>query len=75
MFRWIDPDQITCLRDAGQLEETLTPNARAGGKKMVVVPSGASTAYVLEMRRRLGYDRTHLPRRRRLPSARAVYLV
>ncbi len=58
MFRWIDPDQITCLRDAGQLEETLTPNARAGGKKMVVVPTGASTAYVLEVRRRLGYDRS-----------------
>lgn len=58
MFRWIDPDQITCLRDAGQLEETLTPNAQAGGKKMVVVPTGASTAYVLEVRRRLGYDRS-----------------
>ena len=58
MFRWIDPDQITCLRIAGQLEETLTPNARAGGKKMVVVPTGASTAYVLEVRRRLGYDRS-----------------
>ena len=57
-FRWIDPDQITCLRSAGQLEETLTPNARAGGKKMVVVPTGPSTAYVLEVRRRLGYDRS-----------------
>ena len=56
MFRWIDPDQLTCLRNAGQLEETLTPNARAGGKKMVVVPTGASTAYVLEVWRRLGYD-------------------
>lgn len=58
MFRWLEPEQITCLRDAGQLEETLTPSARAGGKKMVVVPTGASTAYVLEVRRRLGYDRS-----------------
>ena len=58
MFRWIDPEQITCLRAAGQLEETLTPTAPAGGKKMIVVPTGASTAYVLEVRRRLGYDRS-----------------
>lgn len=58
MFRWIDPEQITCLRAAEQLEETLTPTAQAGGKKMVVVPTGASTAYVLEVRRRLGYDRS-----------------
>lgn len=58
MFRWIDPEQITCLRAAGQLEETLTPTAQAGGQKMVVVPTGASTAYVLEVRRRLGYDRS-----------------
>ena len=58
MFGWIDPEQITCLHEAGQLEETLTPTAQAGGKKMVVVPTGASTAYVLEVRRRVGHDRS-----------------
>lgn len=57
MFRWIDPSQITCLREPGQLEETVTANARTGGKKMVVVPTSPSTAYVLEVRDKLGYDR------------------
>lgn len=58
LLGWIDPGQITCLEQPGQLEETLTPLARTGGKKMVVVPTGSSTAYAIEVRRRLGYDRT-----------------
>ncbi|MEX2211999.1 MAG: hypothetical protein WD689_09600 [Gaiellaceae bacterium] len=57
LLRWLDPAQITCLREPGVLEETLTPIARAGGKKLVVVPTGPSTAYALEVRRQLGYDR------------------
>jgi hypothetical protein len=39
------------------VEETVTPIARAGGKKLVVVPTSPSTAYAVEVRRRLGYDR------------------
>jgi hypothetical protein len=56
MFGWIDPSQITCLREPGRLEETITPNSQAGGKKMVVVPTSPSTAYVREVRQKLGYD-------------------
>jgi M6 family metalloprotease-like protein len=56
LLGWIDASQITCLLQPGQLEETLTPLARPGGKKALVVPTSASTAYVLEVRRKLGYD-------------------
>jgi M6 family metalloprotease-like protein len=53
---WLDPPQLTCLEAAGQLEETLTPIAAAGGKKLVVVPIAPSLAYAVEARRRIGYD-------------------
>jgi hypothetical protein len=57
LLRWLDPEQLTCLHQPGTLEETLTPIARDGGKKLVVVPTSPSTAYAIEVRRRLGYDR------------------
>jgi M6 family metalloprotease-like protein len=53
---WLDPTQLTCLSAPGQIEETLTPIATSGGKKLVVVPTSPSTAYVIEGRRRIGYD-------------------
>jgi M6 family metalloprotease-like protein len=55
--RWLDPPQLTCLREPGQIEETLTPLAVAGGKKLVVVPVSPWKTYVIEVRRRIGYDR------------------
>lgn len=57
MLRWLDPEQLTCVHAPGTVEETVTPIARAGGKKLVVVPTSPSTAYAVEVRRRLGYDR------------------
>jgi hypothetical protein len=36
----------------------LTAIARVGGKKLVVVPTSASTAYVVEARTKTGYDAT-----------------
>jgi M6 family metalloprotease-like protein len=54
---WLDPPQLTCLQTPGQLEETLTPLAVAGGKKLVVVPITDSIAYVVEVRRPIGYDK------------------
>lgn len=54
---WLDPPQLTCLHAPGQLEETLTPIAVAGGKKIVIVPITDSLAYVVEARRHIGYDR------------------
>jgi M6 family metalloprotease-like protein len=53
---WIDPLQITCVA-SGTLEETLSPIAVAAGKKLVVVPVDEWTAYVVEARRRIGWDR------------------
>lgn len=53
---WLDDGQFTCLLAPGQLEETLTPLELPGGKKAVVVQTGPSTAYVVEVRRRLGHD-------------------
>jgi hypothetical protein len=57
LLRWLDPQQLTCVQQAGTVEETLTPIARPGGKKLVVVPTSPSTAIAIEVRRRVGYDR------------------
>ena len=57
LLRWIDPPQLTCVTAPGIVEETLTPIAVPGGKKLVVVPIRASFAYAVEARRRIGYDR------------------
>jgi M6 family metalloprotease-like protein len=54
---WLEPSELTCLRGPGELTTTLTPAARAGGLKAVVVPTGGSTAYVIEARKRIGEDR------------------
>ena len=56
-LRWLDPAQLTCVQQPGVVEETLTPIAARGGKKLVVVPTSVSTAYVVEARRRSGFDR------------------
>lgn len=53
---WLSPGALRCLSGSGQLEETLSPVATPGGVKAVVVPTGASTAYVIEARARIGKD-------------------
>ena len=53
-LRWLDPAQLTCLSSPGMREETLTAIARQGGKKLVVVPMSASSAYVVEARTKTG---------------------
>ncbi len=58
LLGWLDPAQITCRLQPGQLEETVEQLDTRGGKKLVVVPTSATTAYVIEVRRRSGYDRT-----------------
>ena len=54
---WLDPTQLACLERPGRLTATLTPLERPGGLKALVMPSGASTAFVVEARRRIGQDR------------------
>jgi hypothetical protein len=54
---WLDPEQIACLAGPGRVEATVTPLERSGGVKAVVVRAGAS-AYVTEVRQRIGEDAT-----------------
>jgi M6 family metalloprotease-like protein len=53
---WLDQTQLTCLQGPGTLTTTLTPLARRGGLKAVVVPAGPSSTLVVEARRKLGHD-------------------
>ena len=53
---WIDSGQLRCLDGPGTVEVDLTPASVAGGVKALVVPTGPSTAFVVEARRRTGPD-------------------
>ena len=53
---WLDPSQLTCLTKPGEVTATITPLERAGGLKAVVVPTGPSSAYVIEARKKIGQD-------------------
>jgi len=53
---WLDQSQLTCLHGPGSLTTTVTPLARRGGLKAIVVPTGPSTNLVIEARRKIGHD-------------------
>ena len=53
---WIDPAQLHCLSSPGETQVDLTPASVTGGVKALVVPTGPSTAYVVEARRKTGID-------------------
>jgi len=53
---WLEPSELTCLEGPGELTTTITPLERAGGLKAIVVPTGLSSAYVVEARKRIGQD-------------------
>ena len=53
---WIDDAQVSCDSRAGIRDVTLSPIERAGGTKMIVIPTGTTTALVVESRRAEGYD-------------------
>ncbi|MGW7261947.1 M6 family metalloprotease domain-containing protein [Streptomyces sp. NPDC054842] len=55
---WLEESQVRCAATPGTSEYTLTPLARAGGTKLVVVPLSAKTGYALELRTRAGNDET-----------------
>lgn len=46
---WLESSQIRCLTSPGALEETLSPIEAPGGVKMVVLPTSATTAEVIEV--------------------------
>ncbi|MEU4082747.1 M6 family metalloprotease domain-containing protein [Streptomyces aureus] len=53
---WLDASQVGCAAGRGTSEYTLTPLARRGGAKLVVIPVGARSGYVLEVRTHAGND-------------------
>ncbi|MFJ3443159.1 M6 family metalloprotease domain-containing protein [Streptomyces sp. NPDC086081] len=53
---WLDASQVHCATSSGPTEYTLTPLARTGGSKLVVVPLDSRTGYALELRTRGGND-------------------
>jgi len=53
---WLDPAQLACVEGPGELTTTIAPLERPGGLKAVVVPTGISSAFVVEARRRIGQD-------------------
>jgi M6 family metalloprotease-like protein len=55
LMRWLDDDQIYCLQ-SGSARVGLSPIEVPGGIKAVMVPTGATTAVIVESRRALGYD-------------------
>jgi M6 family metalloprotease-like protein len=53
---WLDETQVGCAASSGTTEYTLTPLAKAGGAKLVFVPTGTKTGYAFELRTRDGND-------------------
>ncbi|MCO1574346.1 hypothetical protein M8C13_01055 [Crossiella sp. SN42] len=54
---WLADTQIACLATrGGAIEQTVTPVETEPGTKAVVVRYGASTAYIAEVRQRIGLD-------------------
>lgn len=52
---WLDDAQVTCTA-TGTSEVVLSPIERTGGMKMIVVPTGTTSAVVVESRRAEGFD-------------------
>lgn len=54
---WLDATQVRCVPTPGtSLEETLSPLETSGGVKLIVVPTGTTTATVVEVRQPIGAD-------------------
>ena len=53
---WISDRQVACLAEPGQYTVRLTAVDRRNGTKLAVIPTGPSTALVLESRRATGLD-------------------
>ena len=55
-LRWLRDDQVDVVSQPGISEHAITPSRRRGGTKIVVIRTGVSTAYVAELRTKLGVD-------------------
>jgi M6 family metalloprotease-like protein len=54
---WLDSSQIRCLNTTGVFEETLSPVEKPAGVKMIVLPTGGTTAEIVEVHTLLGVQR------------------
>ncbi len=54
---WLKDDQVICATERSA-HANLTPIERVGGTKMLVIPTGATTAVIVESRHAEGYDKT-----------------
>lgn len=57
---WLDDAQVRCVTE-NAVSVALAPIERAGGLQLAIVPTGKTTAVVVESRRPEGFDE-HLPR-------------
>jgi M6 family metalloprotease-like protein len=55
-LRWIRDDQVDVVSQTGISGHAITPLETPGGTKIVVIRTGVSTAYVAELRTKLGVD-------------------
>ena len=55
LLGWMDDANVSCAA-AGTTDVVLSPVERNGGLKMVVIPTGLTSALVVESRRAEGYD-------------------
>ena len=55
LLGWLDDSQVICQQTDNETT-TLTAIEKDGGVKAVIVPTGATSAVMIESRRALGYD-------------------
>ncbi len=55
LLGWLDDNQVVAARH-GSTTVRLTPVETAGGTKLIVIPTGKTTAVAVENRRSLGFD-------------------
>lgn len=55
LLGWVDDDAVLCA-SRGHTVATLTTIEASGGTKLIVVPTGPTTAVAVESRHALGYD-------------------
>jgi M6 family metalloprotease-like protein len=53
---WLDPSQVKCMTSPGTQQANITPLEKPGGLKAIMVRTGPSTAYVIELRENIGQD-------------------
>ncbi|MFT3691625.1 MAG: hypothetical protein QM831_00705 [Kofleriaceae bacterium] len=56
LLGWLDDTQVTCAPMTGSTTAVLTPIEATSGAKMMVAPLDASSALVVELRTKTGYD-------------------